>query len=227
MFISNQALAIALLAGSPLTQAGSPHILRQAPANPSALPAGWSYTGCYVDDVNSRLLTGAYQPSYVFSRAEVCIAFCTGQGFPVAGLENGGECFCAPSLPASAVADQAGCTTPCRGLASQACGAPNRLTVYTGVVPSPTSIAPPSPTSSCPAGKQNNLCCRGVDRWTSSPYNFGTLCGYFPPDPLEFVGNVCTPKDPNAPCPDYQRVEGCCAGLWPGDCSMGTNCQKM
>ncbi|KXJ96256.1 WSC domain-domain-containing protein [Microdochium bolleyi] len=136
MFKTSQALALFLLAGNPLAQAGIlPNAGRQAaPAPPAAsdLPTGWSYTGCYIDSVSARTLSAAYQPPAFYSRIETCISFCTSKGFPVAGLEYGGECFCGATLPATAVAEPVGCTMPCRGNAAQACGAGNRLSVYTG-----------------------------------------------------------------------------------------------
>ncbi|KAH7034547.1 WSC domain-containing protein [Microdochium trichocladiopsis] len=109
-----------------------------SPVETSNLPSGWAYTGCFVDSVSNRVLSGAYQPSQFYSRVETCISFCTSQGLPVAGLEYGGECYCATQLPDTAVSDSDGCTSPCRGNATQACGAGNRLSVYSG----PGSLVP-------------------------------------------------------------------------------------
>lgn len=108
------------------------------PVEAGNLPSGWSYTGCFIDSTSSRLLGGAYEASAFYSRAETCVSFCTGQGMPVAGLEYGGECFCGPQLPASAVSDSESCTMPCKGNSTQACGAADRLSVYSG----PGSIVP-------------------------------------------------------------------------------------
>lgn len=147
MFIISKILALALLAGNSLTRAGTLPLAQRDPAPspiaPSDLPAGWSYTGCYIDNVHSRLLSHAFQPSAVYSRVETCISFCSSQNLPIAGLEFGGECFCGAALPATAVADPTGCTTPCRGNITQACGAADRLSVYSGPPPAPGPVENP------------------------------------------------------------------------------------
>ncbi|KAF8140919.1 hypothetical protein K438DRAFT_697739 [Mycena galopus ATCC 62051] len=52
------------------------------------LPAGWSYVGCEVD-VGNRILSAASQVS-AKNTPQTCIAFCSGQGYTMAGVEFGG-----------------------------------------------------------------------------------------------------------------------------------------
>lgn len=59
----------------------------------SALPSGWSYSGCYTDNTDPRTL---HSDSYVDSAMteSSCINYCNGKGYPYAGIEYGVECYC-------------------------------------------------------------------------------------------------------------------------------------
>lgn len=98
------------------------------------LPTGWRAAGCYVDPVFPRLF-----PIWAsFSGASVtstkCVAWCAEQGYPVAGTENGGQCFCAKTIPADAELKPDGeCNTPCKGAAAEMCGGPARLSAFTNL----------------------------------------------------------------------------------------------
>jgi hypothetical protein len=140
-------LAFILLNYSAVIKAGSHHLHdrfhlssllhRQAtlitPAN-SSLPGTWSYQGCYTDSVGSRTLQGAtYNGDAVTD--EACVAFCNQKGFSYAGTEYAGQCYCDNTILApGALAASADCDMACTGNASEACGGPNRLTLfYSGV----------------------------------------------------------------------------------------------
>jgi hypothetical protein len=93
----------------------------------SNLPTGWSYTGCYTDDPNSRTLPLAYLQDDDNMTAAECISFCAGKGYPYAGTEYYQECYCGIEVEVP-TSDQ--CTFPCRGDATQACGGPGAITIY-------------------------------------------------------------------------------------------------
>ncbi|OAQ97661.1 hypothetical protein LLEC1_04963 [Akanthomyces lecanii] len=85
--------------------------------------------GCYTDQSPRSLghpqtIDGGVTP-------EKCISACKAQGYPYAGTEFGGECWCDSYLAAQAskVSD-AECSKPCSGDGSKMCGGSNRINVY-------------------------------------------------------------------------------------------------
>ncbi|KAF9061643.1 WSC domain-containing protein [Rhodocollybia butyracea] len=90
----------------------------------------WSYAGCFTDSVDERVLTVAIDiPAGV--TAESCLPACQTEGFVIAGLENGQECWCGNTLGNSSVhVSDNECTTVCVSDHDQYCGAPNRLALY-------------------------------------------------------------------------------------------------
>lgn len=48
------------------------------------LPSGWTYTGCYVDNVVNRALKQAF-PSVDFQSGAQCASHCASMGYDVAG----------------------------------------------------------------------------------------------------------------------------------------------
>ena len=93
---------------------------------------GWAYLGCGADNYFSRALTGASEtmPSMT---VEICVNFCGGKGFSVAGLEYGDECYCANSVPPSAAPPPyviGNCSMPCAGDAKEICGFADALSLY-------------------------------------------------------------------------------------------------
>jgi hypothetical protein len=121
--------------------AAVPHHRRDLPPA-SSLPNGWTSAGCFLDSVSSRALSSASYADSSGMTAQSCIAFCSSNGYPVAGTEYARECWCGPSLPSQAASD--GCNMACTGDATQGCGGPNRLTVYSN--PSSGAITNPGPT---------------------------------------------------------------------------------
>ncbi|KAJ3069113.1 hypothetical protein HDU98_007813 [Podochytrium sp. JEL0797] len=95
--------------------------------------SGWTYSGCYLDPVNPRALSSQVWPTSSVT-AQVCVAQCQAQGFAVAGMEYASQCFCGMSLPAYL---SSACTMACQGDATQICGGPGSLTVYTSTLPAP------------------------------------------------------------------------------------------
>ncbi|KAK1749886.1 glyoxal oxidase [Echria macrotheca] len=99
---------------------------------PGALPGAWEYQGCYSDNTGSRTLGGGGYVDTVNMTAESCIDYCSTRGLPYAGTEWYHECFCGSSLAPGGVlaSNQDDCNTACTGDSSQACGGPNRLSMF-------------------------------------------------------------------------------------------------
>ncbi|KAF2729419.1 WSC-domain-containing protein [Polyplosphaeria fusca] len=115
---------------APLALAGALPKRDLAPASGAALPSGWEYSGCYTDDRNHRSLSSDFyfdSPSNLMTAAS-CISYCSSKGYPVAGTEYSGECYCGPLVPQQS--GTTGCSMACSGDSNQACGGPDRLTVY-------------------------------------------------------------------------------------------------
>ncbi|KZT03065.1 copper radical oxidase [Laetiporus sulphureus 93-53] len=97
----------------------------------SDLPSPWEYAACYVDDAYGRVMANEL-PDNQYLTVESCIASCAGQNYTLAGLEYSVQCFCADALVDGAViADESDCDMGCGGNSTEACGGPNRLSVYT------------------------------------------------------------------------------------------------
>ncbi|THG96906.1 hypothetical protein EW026_g5007 [Hermanssonia centrifuga] len=85
----------------------------------------------YCDNANGRVFTTEI-PDNTAVTVESCISTCSSQGFTLAGLEYSVQCFCGDSLVAGAVTSaETDCNMACGGAATEACGGPNRLSVYT------------------------------------------------------------------------------------------------
>jgi hypothetical protein len=97
----------------------------------ATLPAGWKYDGCWVDNLNGRVMMHE-QPDNDALTVEICVNTCIGLGYTVAGIEFGVQCFCdnAISNGGALATNQADCSTPCPGNAAEMCGAGNRLDVF-------------------------------------------------------------------------------------------------
>lgn len=105
------------------------------PSTPSTdvtgLPAGWVYSGCWVDGAQGRVLT-YQQPDNQNLTVESCVAACSGLNYIVAGMEYSSECFCDNFVENGGVlaTSPADCNMPCTGNSSETCGAGNRLSIY-------------------------------------------------------------------------------------------------
>ncbi|RGP59271.1 hypothetical protein FSPOR_11421 [Fusarium sporotrichioides] len=94
--------------------------------------AGYKPNGCYTDNSSKgRALTWPMDVDSSSMTPTSCLTACADQGFPLAGLEYGGECYCGNVLANDTVkADVGDCNVPCNGDKTLLCGGPSRLSVY-------------------------------------------------------------------------------------------------
>ncbi|MCJ1431025.1 hypothetical protein MMC27_000375 [Xylographa pallens] len=96
------------------------------------LPSGWTSAGCYLDNLNPRTLSGitfAWWGEQMTSSG--CALYCSDKGFSYAGTENAGQCFCGNELVDSQLEPDTDCNVPCEGSATEICGGPAKLSVFT------------------------------------------------------------------------------------------------
>ncbi|RGP78132.1 hypothetical protein FLONG3_3701, partial [Fusarium longipes] len=94
--------------------------------------AGYKPNGCYTDNSSKgRALTWPMDIDGSKMTPTTCLTACADQGFPLAGLEYGGECYCGNVLANDTVkADVGDCNVPCNGDSTLLCGGASRLSVY-------------------------------------------------------------------------------------------------
>ncbi|KAF9459878.1 WSC domain-containing protein [Collybia nuda] len=100
----------------------------------------WEYQGCFTDLGFTRILLHEFTVSS--NSAEICTSACGANGYPLAGLEFAGECFCDTYMPFGEKRPDSECFMTCTGDPAELCGAGNRLALYADSV-----ATPPSPTS--------------------------------------------------------------------------------
>ena len=93
----------------------------------TALPNGWSYSGCYVESAKARALSLDMYTANSLT-GQKCAQYCNSKGYRIAGTEYAKQCFCGNELPAETATS--GCDMACRGNAKEACGGRGRLSVY-------------------------------------------------------------------------------------------------
>ncbi|CAK5265078.1 unnamed protein product [Mycena citricolor] len=103
----------------------------------AATPSGWTYLGCAVDG-NPRALSYSYVSSSLTQ--ETCISSCDSLGYTYAGMQFGQECWCGNSLAngQGGLTSSSECNMPCKGDASETCGASYRLSLFSKSIPSYT-----------------------------------------------------------------------------------------
>ncbi|KAF5018771.1 hypothetical protein F66182_9240, partial [Fusarium sp. NRRL 66182] len=94
--------------------------------------AGYKPNGCYTDaSAKGRALTWAMDLDSSTMTPTRCLNACANQGFPLAGIEYGGECYCGNVLANDTMkADVNDCNMACNGDKTLLCGGPSRLSVY-------------------------------------------------------------------------------------------------
>jgi len=90
----------------------------------------WSWVGCMTEGTNgNRTLLGAAYACLGMT-VEMCMDFCDVMGFPVAGLEYGGECYCGDNFQNGGGSCTEGCDMPCVGNDNEFCGGNWVMNVY-------------------------------------------------------------------------------------------------
>ncbi|CAM9651077.1 unnamed protein product, partial [Phaeothamnion confervicola] len=87
------------------------------------------YVGCFGDRVGARTMPHQ-MASVATSKTPVttCVSRCRAAGYPYAGLEYGGECWCGNSY--NRYGESTACTMPCSGLPRVVCGGADALSAY-------------------------------------------------------------------------------------------------
>lgn len=98
----------------------------------SGMPSGWTYHGCYSDDISNRALTGAEFVNLGIGAVTStgCADYCEKNGFSFAGTEYAGECFCGNNLTGSSKLADDKCNMKCDGDSSQTCGGSSALSIW-------------------------------------------------------------------------------------------------
>ncbi|RSH78984.1 uncharacterized protein EHS24_001910 [Apiotrichum porosum] len=102
---------------------------RTSTASPSATGSSWTLIGCALDS-GSRLMNAASEQKVTNMTPTLCQSFCGDKGYPYAATENGEECWCSSTLPATVDWTSASCNDPCTGDSSETCGGQWALQVY-------------------------------------------------------------------------------------------------
>jgi hypothetical protein len=96
----------------------------------SSLPSGWTYRGCYNDNINGRIVRFE-QPDNAALTIESCTQLCSGLGYSVAGLEYSVQCFCDDYIvDGGTLTANADCAMACGGSSTEICGGPNLMSIY-------------------------------------------------------------------------------------------------
>ncbi|KAI0187770.1 WSC domain-containing protein [Xylaria flabelliformis] len=90
--------------------------------------------GCWTDDSTDGKALFYRQDNLDSSTltTEKCLQSCLNGGFPFAGTEYGGECYCGVVIGngTDLATDASTCNMPCNGNSNETCGGPSRLSLY-------------------------------------------------------------------------------------------------
>ena len=89
--------------------------------------------GCWTDDssLGRALVFRQDQLDSATLTSTKCLDACHKGGFPFAGTQFGGECYCGVVIGnGTQAADGSECNMPCNGAGDEVCGGPRRLTLY-------------------------------------------------------------------------------------------------
>ncbi|KAF2088050.1 copper radical oxidase [Saccharata proteae CBS 121410] len=106
------------------------HSLLVSISSQAALPNGWSYMGCYIDNANGNIMNNR-QPDSNANTHEECISACQSLNYTVAGMEYGTQCSCDDFVRNGAEkTNETDCNVPCSGDSTESCGAGNRMSIF-------------------------------------------------------------------------------------------------
>ncbi|KAJ9116297.1 hypothetical protein QFC22_004737 [Naganishia vaughanmartiniae] len=145
----------------------------------TGLPSTWAYRGCYIDNANGRILANQ-RPDSTTLTVESCINACTTLGFSVAGMEYSTQCFCGNTIINGGVVASldSQCNMPCGGKAAEACGAGNRMSIYSTSANLTTLGVPTAQKTGLPAGWTYSGCVTDSNQQRALPIEIdmaGTL----------------------------------------------------
>ncbi|KAJ7721547.1 glycoside hydrolase superfamily [Mycena maculata] len=132
---------------------------------PASTSTGWVLSNACVVDTAARVLQG-YSVTASSLTPALCQTTCASQGFAVAGVEYGSQCYCGNSLVGGtpATASTSECNTPCAGDSSSMCGGAWRIQIYTG----PAATTTTSTTSSSSTTTTTTTSASMATGWTLS-----------------------------------------------------------
>ncbi|KAF9469422.1 hypothetical protein BDZ94DRAFT_1317322 [Collybia nuda] len=91
---------------------------------------GWTVSNCFTDMGSNRTLSNSVNFREDMT-LEQCLNSCKAQGFRLAGVEYGQECYCGNAIQPPGAVVTSGCDAmQCVSNAGQLCGGPDRLLVY-------------------------------------------------------------------------------------------------
>lgn len=101
----------------------------------NSIPQEWvyggnmTYSGCWSDDESTALEHQQFSDDTV--SVDGCTESCSGDGWAIAGVKEGNQCWCGSALEgfSSRVVDMS-CHLPCAGNDGQTCGGPGRMSTY-------------------------------------------------------------------------------------------------
>ncbi|KAK5664279.1 hypothetical protein OQA88_497 [Cercophora sp. LCS_1] len=107
-------------------------------------PAGnigaFKYVGCF-RDASDRVLAGKIRPNLGKISNTNCVNYCASEGWPVAGTEYGGQCYCGNGLTSIEKIPESECKMSCEGADNETCGGSWALTLYTKNGKEPKTVA--------------------------------------------------------------------------------------
>ncbi|KAJ7186426.1 galactose oxidase, partial [Mycena filopes] len=132
------------------------------------LPSPWAYVGCFVDGAHGRVL--GMETDNAKLTMESCVATCIAQNKTIAGGEFSAS-LCGDELVEGAVsAPDSECNMPCGGNSTQACGAGDRLSIYSTTHNITILPVPTAQNSSIPGSWEYQGCLEEADNTDAFPW---------------------------------------------------------
>lgn len=128
---------------------------------------------------------------------ESCISACANLGYGIAGMEFSYQCFCSNNIinAGTKAASDADCSTACAGNGAEACGGPNRMSVYANTTTVTALPVPVAQKDNLPGNWQYKGCMAEPGAVRIFPYK------------LQFVQNNTAPNCLKQ-CSDYGYPAG-------------------
>jgi len=126
-------LSIYSASGPPSPENSAPSPTTSGISVPTAIPAAWSYKGCWVDGAYGRILAHVEQDNQALT-VESCIITCSSLGYIIAGMQYGVQCFCGNTIRSGGILGAENtCNVACSGNANEVCGGGYRDSIYSNM----------------------------------------------------------------------------------------------